>query len=113
MSTWSCPACGRVVPERVPVCRCGYAHGQPEAPPVVMSQPVPLGVPQAVPNAVPHVVDARAAVAVGAAAVVGVAAVDTGPLERILCQWCQAMNETTALNCRSCAAPLDLKDLVS
>jgi uncharacterized protein (AIM24 family) len=35
------------------------------------------------------------------------------PLQRIQCQWCQAMNETTALNCRSCAAPLDIKDLVS
>jgi uncharacterized protein (AIM24 family) len=35
------------------------------------------------------------------------------PLQRIQCHWCQAMNEKTALNCRSCAAPLDIKDLVS
>jgi uncharacterized protein (AIM24 family) len=35
------------------------------------------------------------------------------PIQRIECQWCQAMNEKTALNCRSCAAPLDIKDLVS
>src|SRR5690349_23525088 len=35
------------------------------------------------------------------------------PIQRIQCQWCQAMNEKTALNCRSCAAPLDIKDLVS
>src|SRR5258708_4926828 len=39
---------------------------------------------------------------------------DSGePIQRIQCQWCQAMNEKTALNCRSCAAPLDIKDLVS
>ena len=41
------------------------------------------------------------------------AAVADGPLERIQCQWCQAMNEKTALNCRACAAPLDLKNVVS
>src|SRR5262249_40113451 len=35
------------------------------------------------------------------------------PTERIQCQWCQAMNEKTALNCRSCAAPLDIANLVS
>src|SRR5690349_8252727 len=34
------------------------------------------------------------------------------PVQRIQCQWCQAINEKTALNCRSCAAPLDIKDLV-
>jgi uncharacterized protein (AIM24 family) len=36
-----------------------------------------------------------------------------GPIQRIECQWCQAMNEKTALNCRACAAPLDIQDLVS
>jgi uncharacterized protein (AIM24 family) len=35
------------------------------------------------------------------------------PIQRIMCQWCQAMNEKSALNCRACAAPLDIKDLVS
>jgi len=35
------------------------------------------------------------------------------PIQRIQCQWCQAMNEKTALNCRACAAPLDIADLVS
>ncbi|HNP69756.1 MAG TPA: AIM24 family protein [Kouleothrix sp.] len=35
------------------------------------------------------------------------------PIQRIQCQWCQSMNEKTALNCRSCAAPLDIADLVS
>ncbi len=35
------------------------------------------------------------------------------PIQRIMCQWCQAMNEKAALNCRACAAPLDIKDLVS
>ncbi len=35
------------------------------------------------------------------------------PLERIPCQWCQSMNETAALSCRSCGAPLDIRNLVS
>ena len=35
------------------------------------------------------------------------------PLERIQCQWCQSMNEKTALTCRSCGAPLDIRNLVS
>lgn len=36
-----------------------------------------------------------------------------GPLERILCQWCQGQNEKTALTCRACGAPLDVRNLVS
>jgi uncharacterized protein (AIM24 family) len=36
-----------------------------------------------------------------------------GPPERIRCDWCQAMNEATALSCRACGAPLDMKNLVS
>ena len=35
------------------------------------------------------------------------------PIERIQCQWCQGMNEKTALTCRSCGAPLDIRNLVS
>ena len=35
------------------------------------------------------------------------------PLERIQCQWCQSMNEKSALTCRSCGAPLDIRNLVS
>jgi len=35
------------------------------------------------------------------------------PLQRIECRWCKSMNEPTALSCRSCGAPLDVKDLVS
>lgn len=35
------------------------------------------------------------------------------PLERIQCQWCQSMNEKTALSCRTCGAPLDIRNLVS
>ena len=36
-----------------------------------------------------------------------------GPLERIQCQWCQGMNEKSALSCRTCGAPLDIRNLVS
>ena len=34
-------------------------------------------------------------------------------LERIQCQWCSSMNEKTALACRACGAPLDIRNLVS
>jgi uncharacterized protein (AIM24 family) len=36
-----------------------------------------------------------------------------GPVERIQCQWCQSMNEKTALSCWACGAPLDIANLVS
>ena len=35
------------------------------------------------------------------------------PIQRIECQWCQSQNEKTALTCRSCGAPLDIRNLVS
>jgi uncharacterized protein (AIM24 family) len=35
------------------------------------------------------------------------------PVERIQCQWCQGMNEKTALSCHSCGAQLDVRNLVS
>ncbi|MEP6847375.1 MAG: AIM24 family protein [Acidobacteriota bacterium] len=35
------------------------------------------------------------------------------PIERIHCQWCQGMNEKSAVSCRTCGAPLDIKNLVS
>ena len=35
------------------------------------------------------------------------------PLQRIVCQWCQAQNAPGARNCESCGAPLDVKNLVS
>jgi uncharacterized protein (AIM24 family) len=34
-------------------------------------------------------------------------------IERIQCEWCQAMNEKAAVSCRACGAPLDIKNLVS
>jgi len=35
------------------------------------------------------------------------------PLERLKCQWCQSLNEKTALACRQCGAPLDVRNLIS
>ncbi len=35
------------------------------------------------------------------------------PLQRIRCEWCQGLNEPSAVSCRSCGAPLDVKNLVS
>ena len=56
----------------------------------------------------PLIVEGAAATAGGPASAAG-----ADPIQRIPCQWCQAMNERTAVNCRACAAPLDIKDLVS
>lgn len=33
--------------------------------------------------------------------------------QRIKCEWCQGMNEAAAVSCRTCGAPLDIKNLVS
>jgi uncharacterized protein (AIM24 family)/ribosomal protein L40E len=35
------------------------------------------------------------------------------PFERIVCEWCTAQNQKGALACRSCGAPLDVRNLVS
>jgi uncharacterized protein (AIM24 family) len=35
------------------------------------------------------------------------------PLQRIVCQWCKSQNPTSATSCRTCGAPLDVRDLVS
>ena len=35
------------------------------------------------------------------------------PFERIVCEWCTAQNQKGALSCRSCGAPLDVRNLVS
>jgi uncharacterized protein (AIM24 family) len=43
----------------------------------------------------------------------GTAVNPAGPLERIQCQWCQGMNEKTALSCHTCGAPLDIRNLIS
>jgi hypothetical protein len=37
----------------------------------------------------------------------------SAPLERIRCRWSQGLNDTSAVSCGSCGAPLDLRDLVS
>lgn len=34
-------------------------------------------------------------------------------LERLQCQWCQSMNDKSALACWACGAPLDVRNLVS
>ncbi len=36
-----------------------------------------------------------------------------GSFERIQCQWCQSMNDKSALSCGACGAPLDIRNVVS
>jgi uncharacterized protein (AIM24 family) len=35
------------------------------------------------------------------------------PVQRIACNWCQSQSPVDATSCRSCGAPLDVRDLVS
>ena len=44
---------------------------------------------------------------------VAAAPASTDPVARIACEWCQGMNQKTALACWSCGAPLDIRNLVS
>jgi uncharacterized protein (AIM24 family) len=37
----------------------------------------------------------------------------TSPLSRLVCEWCQSQNPVGEQTCRSCGAPLDIKNLVS
>jgi len=41
------------------------------------------------------------------------ASAQDAPIERLKCQWCESMNEKGATTCRTCGAPLDIKNLVS
>jgi uncharacterized protein (AIM24 family) len=43
----------------------------------------------------------------------GPAAPAAAPQQRIVCQWCKGQNAAAATSCRSCGAPLDVRDLVS
>jgi uncharacterized protein (AIM24 family) len=36
-----------------------------------------------------------------------------GPEQRIVCQWCRGQNPPNAVSCRSCGAPLDVREMVS
>lgn len=38
---------------------------------------------------------------------------EAGTMSRIVCQWCQSQNESLATACRSCGAPLDVRNLVT
>ncbi|HEX3942096.1 MAG TPA: AIM24 family protein [Acidobacteriaceae bacterium] len=42
-----------------------------------------------------------------------IASAQPEPFERIQCQWCQGMNDKSALSCSACGAPLDIRNLVS
>lgn len=92
-----CPKCNRTFDDHETF--CGFDGGRlASAAPEAADAPahVPLGVP--VQKQAPHVAAAPAA---------------ADPLERITCEWCQGMNQKTALSCWACGAPLDIANLVS
>ncbi|HST52001.1 MAG TPA: AIM24 family protein [Pyrinomonadaceae bacterium] len=104
-----CPTCQRTFDDEKVFCGSDGTRlisDAPAAPPYdyQSSQPAPTPAPQytEAPPPQQHAEPPRAATPAHA-----------GPLERIRCEWCQAMNEGTALSCRACGAPLDIKNLVS
>ncbi len=99
-----CPSCGRTFDEHETF--CGFdgkklvSDGAPSSsnpqPQSAATPQVPVGTP--VKTEAPRVASAPSS---------------ADPIERITCEWCQGMNQKTALSCWACGAPLDIKNLVS
>ena len=97
-----CPTCNRTFDDTKAFCGLDgtrLVEDEPASHPAQQYSP-PVATPAT--HAPPQVEQQRAAQAPAA-----------DPLERIRCEWCQAMNEKTALSCRACGAPLDVKNLIS
>src|SRR5436853_7212941 len=95
-----CPKCNRTFDEHETFCgfdgtRLTAAGGSAASPSAAPPQ-VPAGIP--VRTEAPRVASAPSS---------------ADPVERITCEWCQGMNQKTALSCWACGAPLDIKNLVS
>ncbi len=90
-----CPKCNRPYDDQETF--CGFDGGKlvSDAP---ASAPSPPPVNTPIKTDAPHVTSAPAA---------------AEPFERIVCEWCTAQNQKSALSCRACGAPLDVRNLVS
>ncbi len=102
----TCPTCQRPVAEGQKFCsHDGTRIPQDSAPPQTFTPSAPVAPPappqysQPPQQNVAHTPQAPAA--------------QDAPIERLKCQWCESMNEKGATTCRTCGAPLDVKNLVS
>ncbi len=98
-----CPACNHTFADEESFCGIDGSRLVGDAPTAPLSpspSTAPLQVPLATPvrTEAPHVPSAPAS---------------ADPVERITCEWCQGMNQKTAVSCWSCGAPLDIRNLVS
>src|SRR3954452_25410805 len=96
----NCPTCHRAYDDKETCCGVDgsrliseQAAAPPRQPPATVAREVPLGT--SVRTEAPH---AHSALVSG------------DPIERITCEWCQDMNQKTALACWTCGAPLDIKN---
>jgi len=83
---------------------CGFDGGRLVSADVAPAAPLPNAAAASVPLNAPVKKEAPRVAAAPSAA---------DPIERITCEWCQGMNQKTALSCWACGAPLDIANLVS
>ena len=91
-----CPKCNRPYDDHETF--CGFDGGK------LVSDTAPAAAASAPPTNAPIRTEAPRVASAPAA---------TDAIERIACEWCHAQNQKTALSCRSCGAPLDIRNLVS
>ena len=95
-----CPKCNRPYDDRETFCGIDGGRLVSDAAPAADAPPAPPSPPMNTPirTEAPRVASAPAA---------------SEAIERIACEWCHAQNQKSALSCRSCGAPLDIRNLVS
>jgi len=91
-----CPTCSRAFADTETFCGFDGTRLTADSAPPQQQNQTPVGTP--VKTEAPRVASGPAA---------------SEPFERITCEWCQGINQKTALSCWSCGAPLDVKNLVS
>jgi len=97
-----CPKCNRSFDDHETF--CGFDGGRLVSADVAPAAPLPNAAAASVPLNTPVRTEAPRVAAAPSAA---------DPIERITCEWCQGMNQKTALSCWACGAPLDIANLVS
>ena len=100
-----CPKCNRSFDDHETL--CGFDGSRLTAADTPASVPAPQHA-----DAIPHQAAPNTPVKTDAPRV-ATAPSAADPIERITCEWCQGMNQKTALSCWACGAPLDIKNLVS
>ncbi|HKC63000.1 MAG TPA: AIM24 family protein [Pyrinomonadaceae bacterium] len=102
----TCPTCQRPVAEGQKFCSHDGTRIPQDAQPAQAFTPAPPVASPVPPQYAPPPPQQNVAHAPHASA-------QDAPIERLKCQWCESMNEKGATTCRTCGAPLDIKNLVS